>query len=553
MWVRKRSGHEEAELVIVGHVLVTEFDDEGGAIPDLLLLQDRFESRIQLFADVLQQDPFSKLDSQLHRLQQVRVRELACSHPLLTGHLSIELDVLVGLSLRIDHQWPSPCSRNNDSVLDRQIVIGKAANSPLLDDNRLTKDIDQTRPLLVRDAHFVLGVQPQLLEVLPELSSEGAGVAHHACSNQGVPWQELVLDGQRVDGRGPAIFLSTQTIDQLVCVCQLDDAHLHFMRQLVLLCHGGIVVGLKLRQLVFYGLQLCLCIAKLRHGDLQASFCVGQHPPLGLHGLRHEVILVHGPRPHAEGFTSHRGLLDGSRVEILPIHVFADLLDYRLGDVVLVELEEVIQQLLRVAQRPFLRSLPVIVNLLSGLVRVVLLDGLDLKHHADSLQGQSHTIWRLAQSFDFLQARELQGLQGFFSHVESRQSFIQILLGILFDSSGFGRLLLSFRLDFLAFFLRDRCLGFVFSDDDHHFSHLHLGLLQHRLLSFELGLHVGYSVGRSSKGIQALLQPVLQSADGVPSQSKHLLEGRDQFQVGRWSDVNGTPHGFHGLLGSLLH
>ena len=35
------------------------------------------------------------------------------------------------------------------------------------------------------------------------------------------------------------------------------------------------------------------------------------------------------------------------------------------------------------------------------------------------------------------------------------------------------------------------------------------------VLGPRLGLHVGYSVGRSSKGIQALLQPVLQSADGV--------------------------------------
>ena len=165
------------------------------------------------------------------------------------------------------------------------------------------------------------------------------------CSNQGVPWQELVLDGQRVDlcreaqratqpfpriqRRGKAGPRRSRTSDlslhpdhRSACLRLptfahlrklgqfkngaadeqrksigesndsrrsgkgLDDAHLHFMRQLVLqptgvmqtnvqipakcwarmckkhskrfrclLCHGGIVVGLKLRQLVFYGLM----------------------------------------------------------------------------------------------------------------------------------------------------------------------------------------------------------------------------------------------------------------------------------------------------------
>ena len=164
-------------------------------------------------------------------------------------------------------------------------------------------------------------------------------------------------------------------------------------------------------------LQLCLCIAKLRHGDLAqkgAAMVVtrlawhhasrlasasanilpmccwpGIHRPRRSHSIAWKsgsdrlrlgstafatkwylcMALVlrrtlrtrmraatRGPRhrPHAEGFTSHRGLLDGSRIEILAnpgkrgklrsesspteglaIHVFSDLLNYRLGDVVL--------------------------------------------------------------------------------------------------------------------------------------------------------------------------------------------------------------------------
>lgn len=57
--------------------------------------------------------------------------------------------------------------------------------------------------------------------------------------------------------------------------------------------------------------------------------------PLGLHGLGHEVVLVHGAHPLADGGAGLGHLGDGGRLELFIVDVWLDGFDHRLPNVVL--------------------------------------------------------------------------------------------------------------------------------------------------------------------------------------------------------------------------
>ena len=53
------------------------------------------------------------------------------------------LDPLVGLALRVDHEGPPPGVCDNDSVIHRELVLGKSSYLPLADSNWFTQSVHQ--------------------------------------------------------------------------------------------------------------------------------------------------------------------------------------------------------------------------------------------------------------------------------------------------------------------------------------------------------------------------------------------------------------------------
>ena len=72
------------------------------------------------------------LDTQLKRFHEIRVARLDILDAVRAGIdvLSQILDELVGLVLRIDHEWPSARSKDDDGVFNGQVVTGQLCHRP---------------------------------------------------------------------------------------------------------------------------------------------------------------------------------------------------------------------------------------------------------------------------------------------------------------------------------------------------------------------------------------------------------------------------------------
>ena len=91
-------------MLVVGDSLVSQ--TELSASVDLLE-EDGFEGWVELLSHVLNQYPLTMLDSELKTPEQVAITHLEDVEPNGCCVSTEELDELIGLALRVDHEWPS--------------------------------------------------------------------------------------------------------------------------------------------------------------------------------------------------------------------------------------------------------------------------------------------------------------------------------------------------------------------------------------------------------------------------------------------------------------
>mmetsp|Transcript_51844 Transcript_51844/g.121546 ORF Transcript_51844/g.121546 Transcript_51844/m.121546 type:complete len:254 (+) Transcript_51844:2409-3170(+) len=244
MWIRQSRCHEELESLCVCDGLVTELDNVAGTILDLLLAEHWFQSGVEVDADVLQQDPLAELDAKLQRSQEILLAELAHIDPCF-GVLAHVLDVLVGLSLRVDHQGPAPGTVDDDTVFDGELVVRQGADHPLLDLYWIPEHGRHAASFGV--SHFQLRqlLSPEFLAVASDLRGKGSSVGDHASSHDAITRQESQLCVEVLNILSPSCFLSAEATNQLVRSLQLHLAEIHVILELLLLLHGSIEIGLQ--------------------------------------------------------------------------------------------------------------------------------------------------------------------------------------------------------------------------------------------------------------------------------------------------------------------
>lgn len=115
MRIWESCGHKELEALVIGNALVSEA--EGSTLVHLLE-KDWLKSRIELLSDVLNQDPFTKLDSEFKVPKEVSIAHLEDIKASLCFVPAKELDELVGLVLGINHERPSSRAEHDDPVLN---------------------------------------------------------------------------------------------------------------------------------------------------------------------------------------------------------------------------------------------------------------------------------------------------------------------------------------------------------------------------------------------------------------------------------------------------
>lgn len=125
----------------------------------------------------------------------------------LSAHI---LDVLVGLVLRIDHQWPSPALINNDSIFNGVIVFGQSRHIPLLDGHWLSQEINQIGIRLEIDFEFLHPGHPYLHQPLTILAGEGPSIGNHTRRQYRITGYIHLLRHQPLDLNGPPLLLIAQ-------------------------------------------------------------------------------------------------------------------------------------------------------------------------------------------------------------------------------------------------------------------------------------------------------------------------------------------------------
>lgn len=210
--------HEEFEVLIVGDTLVSKAELAASVN---LFEKNWLKGWVELFSDVLNQDPFAKLDAELEVPEQVAIAHLEDLKARCGSISAKELDKLVGLVLRINHERPPPRAEHDDTVLDGQIIVWKRGCRPQLGCDRIFEKRLHCDVRKHLHAQLSGPCSPLCLELLPELSGEGSGVCNHASANKAVANEIAVLHCKTSHSLCPTRLLACKTSDDLTSPLKL--------------------------------------------------------------------------------------------------------------------------------------------------------------------------------------------------------------------------------------------------------------------------------------------------------------------------------------------
>ena len=273
------------------------------------------------------------------------------------------------------------------------------------------------------------------------------------------------------------------------------------------------------------GGELLELLVELAHFLLDLGELLGRHSQallrfvhllsLGVDLLRHGVVVDHGVNPLEESRTGGGDLHDLIRVELLVLHVREDAPDLSVGDSILVELDQAIEEP-RVGHHG-LCALP-----------GDILDASENDNALANLLDENVGVGKIPHFGDVLLLEIVQSGRGL---LQGWDGLLESLLGLLL----LDRNLLARDLEFLLLGLGNLLLGldFLRADADHaeELVTLLCGLVHHLLRLCSVNLHGIHLRGRLNQLLQAAVQSIGELADALAVVAQKLPVGRDEVQV----------------------
>mmetsp|Transcript_25181 Transcript_25181/g.84579 ORF Transcript_25181/g.84579 Transcript_25181/m.84579 type:complete len:478 (-) Transcript_25181:1520-2953(-) len=466
--------HDQLKVGVVRNRVLPELDHILAPGLEFLLEQDGLQRRLERLADVLQQRPFAEAHRLFQRSQKVLLRERddIKAIPAALAIPAAVADEAVRLTLRVDEESPPPAPVQHDRILRREVVAGQALQLPRSDLDRLSQSQNDVALVRVRDVHRLEHAVPPVYDLTAKVRRKGPEVGHGAGGDEDVANDVEQRRSEILHRLGPPRLLAPEAADELVCVRQTRLALLLFA------CESAFFFDRFLERL-FQELELLHDQEQPRSGlgqrlgrriQLRRGLCQSRF--LGRDAEADEMVLVHRVGPHADRRASHRGLFDLLGRKVLVGHVRPNPFDDAIRDVVLVEVLEHGEELVRVCEEHLLCGLEVVVVLLARRVGVGLLHRRDLKVQAGHFHGQPNAVGRVAQGLDFVDVRLLQFLEALHGGVERGQGFVQVLLGVVGDGLCARGDAVGFQLDGLHLDLIASRRHLVHVHLDHHLVHL---------------------------------------------------------------------------------
>ena len=121
MRIGKTGCHEESEVIIIIHVLISNLDELASSLDNDLLLKDWIKHWVNLVFDGLNEAWETFLEWPFQGVLEIWVTQGDDSVLDEEVWLSSS-DPVNSLSLRIDHEWVSGRSGDHDTVLDGEVI-----------------------------------------------------------------------------------------------------------------------------------------------------------------------------------------------------------------------------------------------------------------------------------------------------------------------------------------------------------------------------------------------------------------------------------------------
>eukprot|EP00760_Papus_ankaliazontas_P017928 PhM_4_TR17401/c1_g1_i1/m.82110 len=358
-----------------------------GAAQVRLLEQQRVQERVDFVLHVFEQTGVSEADGVLDLLGEVVVAGLDGDKVVLLVHVA---HPRVGLALRVDHERPRPCLRQDESVLCTQVVRGEPLQLPLLDLDGVADGRDGVVLLAARYPQRRFRLRPRREQLLAVASGKGTEVSDCTGGQQHVTDDgALLLQVLRREFL-PAHLLAAETVDESSGADKLLLREVHLELELLLLLDGRVVLTLQFGDGVLDGLELRTGLVQAGGHDSKLGFGLVELRAEGLHLLVDEVVLVHGVHPLTHGHAGLGGQPDLRGLELGVVDVHLELVDELLVQGLLIVRHERGDEALGIAEE-LLGGRPVISDLLTR--RAHPRRGLS-QRDAHSLHAVTHTLRR---------------------------------------------------------------------------------------------------------------------------------------------------------------
>ena len=441
-----------------------------------LVQEQGLQRGLQVLSHVFQHHREAELHGVLQGTHVVRVSEVDDLHVVRLFHL---FDPLVGLVLGIDEKGPPPGVRDNNGIVDGELVVGQSRDAPLSDLDRVAETLLQGENIAARDTPLLALGGPLLRETLPEGHGEDSQVGDESSGNQNVSQNVLLLLREALSGLAPPLPLSAQSTDQSLRSLELLRADLDLVLEPLLLGDGLLKLVLQQGQLILELLELGLLDLQAGHDLAVLGFGLGEGLLLWRDNLRDSVVRVDRKDPLTQTLRSGRSLggVRGGEVRVARVLAPHGVNDLGRNVVLVVGLQPIDESL--VTQKT-LTWVPVVLYLLTASRGVGDSRWLDIHADANGLKNELDRCWGVLEVLDEVDVGRLDGVEGGHGGLKGGNGLRESLLALHLD--GVGLVSLALGLGHLP--VHHRCLGL------HNLRLLHLNSLHELFCLLDSSLQV---------------------------------------------------------------
>mmetsp|Transcript_15630 Transcript_15630/g.42639 ORF Transcript_15630/g.42639 Transcript_15630/m.42639 type:complete len:1180 (-) Transcript_15630:893-4432(-) len=529
--------HVQHELRVEIHVLVRDVDVHIFALLDDGLVHHRVQHRIHVILDVFNDEAETFTHGELDLILQLGAAQRCdtVSNEILDAHVLPGLDPPVRLCLRVDHQRVPTGLRDHDTVLHREIVVGKTLHRPLPDTRGVHQELHQIDLLAGRHLHGVRFCQHLRVALVTELRIERSAISDETARQSHVTHEPLPPNREILRILFPTCVFTTKTQQEPVRRVHFLLRGQHVVFQRVLCVQRFLQFLVEHRHFRHDLVQLPLCGSELRICFSEFSLLDREEIHLRFHDLRGLVVLDHRPHEIAKTLRSLAGLGGNTAIQYLkreraPVER-GILMEAQVGikqlaslivDVVLLVCGEVqqISEELDVSEDElgdFVKGIlqEICRDLVDRLGLRLHLDDLELPQDQQPVKGEANHIHRILVRLQVDNILFFDGIASCVRGVQKGQGLLQIFVRIFLvfcnDVSGVLATL-ALHANLSSFFLR---LGFLDLHVGEKFVRLLLLDLQHYTLLVELHFHALHVCRGVSQLCETIVHVLLQGVDIV--------------------------------------